>query len=90
MSDRKTTCGCGRPARPGGFLCERCKAVLAAEPPLEVAFEGQHALATTLNQLCDREWDAFDAQHALAAKLNQLSESEWNRFALVGLPARLQ
>jgi hypothetical protein len=78
MSYRKTTCGCGKPARPFGFLCESCLALLAAESNLEVDDRRQFVP------------DAFYAQHTLATKLNQLSDREWHRFTLIGLPPRLR
>jgi hypothetical protein len=80
MSYRKTTCGCGKPARPFAFLCESCFALLAAESTVEDnGCPGRQFLP-----------DSFYAQHTLATKLNQLSDREWHRFTLIGMPTRLR
>jgi hypothetical protein len=72
-------CGCGRPVRSYGYLCEDCFATLAAwdwELP-----EVPRVSVSAIDYSC---------QHELAKKLNALTDSEWARFPLVGLPLRMQ
>lgn len=52
-------CGCGRPATNDGFLCDQCRAGLAAQADRsqDDEFAQQHELAAKLNSLSEKEWN---------------------------------